>query len=657
MLLGLIAAAVLSFGLSAGAAPDGASGESELEAAQRHLAELRIEEAAARAAHDDAVIQMGELETQIAATARDLEAAEADLAEAQRQLQELAAQMYTSGNVGFVDVLVGAKDFSEFANQLQVWVDLVEEQGDALNDLLAARDSLAEQKAELENQRNQQAATLADADAQVIEAQGLEDEAQAYLDSLNAQLREELEAEQARQAELAREAGEELAAELAADQAAADQAAKGQAAADQAAVDQAAADQAAAAAQQADLAAEAAAAREADREAELRAAQLYAEQKAEEEEQARIAAEQAAAEGKADEEKAEELQALVDETKFLAEQAEEQEAARAAEEEQARLAAQEQARLAAQKQAAADQAAADQAAADQAVAEQLDGLPAASLNDAGGVVGKGAQLRVEGDFSISPGASVTLQDADGTTGTATDGLNAGITEGSIVIDVTASLSDVTGGDGQLATEGLQVVDMTGIVAGAAGDAQYEDGQSGDLAGGATTPEGTTSTTPEGTTAADDQYDDSTTGAATGAMGAQPAATATAGGTTAGAGTGSASDVVAESATHMGTPYVFSPPGPCENQVGEDCSCHTMLVYAAFGISLPDSPAAQYGMGAAVSGAPAAGDLVFWAEGGGITHVGIATGNGTTIHASAFEGVVTETPMDAIPGYVGARRLL
>jgi hypothetical protein len=83
----------------------------------------------------------------------------------------------------------------------------------------------------------------------------------------------------------------------------------------------------------------------------------------------------------------------------------------------------------------------------------------------------------------------------------------------------------------------------------------------------------------------------------------------------------------------------------------------MLVYAEFGISLPDDPAAQYGYGTPVQGPPQAGDLVFWAEGGGgITHVGIATGNGTAIHAQ-IGNMVTETPIDVIPGYVGARRLL
>jgi hypothetical protein len=50
----------------------------------------------------------------------------------------------------------------------------------------------------------------------------------------------------------------------------------------------------------------------------------------------------------------------------------------------------------------------------------------------------------------------------------------------------------------------------------------------------------------------------------------------------------------------------------------------------------------------------AGDLVFFDEAGyGISHVGIATGYGTVIHASTYYGAVVETPIEYIPGYVGA----
>ena len=102
-------------------------------------------------------------------------------------------------------------------------------------------------------------------------------------------------------------------------------------------------------------------------------------------------------------------------------------------------------------------------------------------------------------------------------------------------------------------------------------------------------------------------------------------------------------VVAEARSMIGTPY---------GSYGLDCSGFTSAVFAGFGVYLPDDPAAQYSYGAP-SGA-AAGDLVFFDEAGyGISHVGIATGYGTVIHASTYTGTVTETPISDVPGYVGA----
>lgn len=101
--------------------------------------------------------------------------------------------------------------------------------------------------------------------------------------------------------------------------------------------------------------------------------------------------------------------------------------------------------------------------------------------------------------------------------------------------------------------------------------------------------------------------------------------------------------VAEAQTYIGTPY---------GAYGLDCSGFTSAVYADLGVSLPDDPVAQYSYGAPSDAA--AGDLVFFDEAGyGISHVGIATGYGTIIHASTYYGTITETPISQIPGYVGA----
>ena len=119
-------------------------------------------------------------------------------------------------------------------------------------------------------------------------------------------------------------------------------------------------------------------------------------------------------------------------------------------------------------------------------------------------------------------------------------------------------------------------------------------------------------------------------------------------------------MISEGQQYLGTPYVLGGTESCVPYEMMDCSCFTMTVYSEFGIALPDSPGGQMGYGTPVNGAPMAGDLLFWSEdgSGAITHVGIAMGDGTAIHASVYEGVVTQgTPIDAIPGYAGARRLL
>lgn len=109
-------------------------------------------------------------------------------------------------------------------------------------------------------------------------------------------------------------------------------------------------------------------------------------------------------------------------------------------------------------------------------------------------------------------------------------------------------------------------------------------------------------------------------------------------------------IVGEASGWYGTPYNYPD--------GIDCTGFTSAVYANFGVYLPDSPVGQMAYGVPVA-TPSPGDLVFFSEDGSgyITHVGIATGYGTVIHSSDYYGYVTETPIQNISGYVGARSIL
>ncbi len=122
----------------------------------------------------------------------------------------------------------------------------------------------------------------------------------------------------------------------------------------------------------------------------------------------------------------------------------------------------------------------------------------------------------------------------------------------------------------------------------------------------------------------------------------------------------ASEVIERARTHLGTPYVHSPPMPCQAYVSEDCSCFTSLVFSKW-VSMPDNPIDQWRFGHYVEQSDLRpGDLVFFKEAGEnlpITHVAIYSGDGNILHASTYWGHVVEKPMRYVDGYYGARRLV
>lgn len=110
-------------------------------------------------------------------------------------------------------------------------------------------------------------------------------------------------------------------------------------------------------------------------------------------------------------------------------------------------------------------------------------------------------------------------------------------------------------------------------------------------------------------------------------------------------------VIAAAYSAIGRPYQWGAAGPDSF----DCSGLTMWAFAQAGISLPHSAAAQYGYGTHVPVSQLQpGDLVFFAEGGYIGHVGIYIGGGDMIDAPHTGADVGIHPLYA--GLVGGTRL-
>jgi len=124
------------------------------------------------------------------------------------------------------------------------------------------------------------------------------------------------------------------------------------------------------------------------------------------------------------------------------------------------------------------------------------------------------------------------------------------------------------------------------------------------------------------------------------------------------GRASGNAVVRAARRHIGTRYRYA---TCSRS-RMSCTCLTKKTWARFGHKLSMSEGGQWKYGRARSVAKSRlrpGDIVFFKEGGrrrGITHVGLYSGRGKLVHASAYFGKVVESKMRYIKGYSGAKRL-
>ncbi|QYJ16010.1 hypothetical protein Rxycam_01840 [Rubrobacter xylanophilus DSM 9941] len=214
--LGVLLGTLLATGITAGASPqDVREKRAEVASARDRLVEIRQEAASSYEAYNQALYQLNRLDARISATREDLAAAERRYAEARKELEERASQVYRSGNVAFLDVLVGVDSFAEFSARLDLWLRLLQEEQAELAAVRQAKQELETRQAALESQREERLAALREAAEQKERAEQAQREAQAYLGSLNRELQAAIRAEEQRQAELARRAAEKAAQEAA----------------------------------------------------------------------------------------------------------------------------------------------------------------------------------------------------------------------------------------------------------------------------------------------------------------------------------------------------------------------------------------------------------------------------------------------------------
>ena len=540
------------------------------EEAGNEFQRMLTEAEAADGEFNNALLEENQLSIEIAETRNDRATAEDSLDEAQNKLEDRASQIYRDGPEGFLAMLLGAETFSDFEVLLGLWVQLLDQEQEEVEEWRENRDQLEQNTQDLEAQLEEWEKTREEASTKKEEAETSVEQAQEFLAAQEQEVQEKIEEDRAREAELALDhVGKML------------QDATGEQPSELAAGEEENSD-------------------ETETAGDEQAIQLAGEDKSEEIEQARQAGAEAPdrtpeeeqdRQGEVAQALAETIQEWQAQKKPLAEAVEEpvkeREAGAASNEgpsgspaqnlaaEQMAAAAEGQAKAQDQSRKAAEQAAAEKEARENAATRAAEA--------------EKSKLAVEQlPAAEQEAARAAAQEAERN----------------------AAIAAEKAAEQKLAAEeaAKQATEQKGLAIELEETAAQKAAENGILP--------------------------------------QPKLG------TAGSG------VLDYAQDWLGVPYDYTHSAGM-TRAAVDCSAFTAAVYKKFGITLPDSPGGQLGMGAPVTGPAKAGDLVFFSEdGSGMpTHVGIANGDGTLTHASNFTGEVSVTDMDYLTGYMGARRLI
>jgi len=213
-LTAVIAAAALGAAGLFGSASSSADLREDVANAKAYLEDLQMKAAAAHGRVEDAQYELDQLGRKMDKTQQKVDRAKAQLEETQVTIGRYAATAYRSGGVDSSLQLLLVDDAQEFLDQAVVLDIVAAGQSAALRKTQQARLQLAQATAELVQQEQAEQAALADLESRSSEFDQAVAEADSYLNSLEAELREQIEAERAAAAAAAAQRAEAAAAAL-----------------------------------------------------------------------------------------------------------------------------------------------------------------------------------------------------------------------------------------------------------------------------------------------------------------------------------------------------------------------------------------------------------------------------------------------------------
>ena len=94
-----------------------------------------------------------QLDKDITKTEAELKAAQARLQSREKVFYKRVRDIYINGRLSYLDVVVGSKDFSDFANRMEMLKRILQSDMDLINTIKTEREELASKKAQLEEDR------------------------------------------------------------------------------------------------------------------------------------------------------------------------------------------------------------------------------------------------------------------------------------------------------------------------------------------------------------------------------------------------------------------------------------------------------------------------------------------------------------------------
>lgn len=210
----VVAAAALTAAGLVGSASSSADLREDVANAKAYLEDLQMQAAAAHGRVEEAQYALDQLGQKKDKTKQKVERAKAQLADTQDTIGRYAATAYRSGGIDSSLQLLLVEDAQQFLDQAVVLDIVAAGQSAALRKTQTARLQLAQATAELTQQEQQEQAALADLEQREGEFNQAVSDADSYLDSLEQELRDQIEAERRAAEAAARAAADAAAANL-----------------------------------------------------------------------------------------------------------------------------------------------------------------------------------------------------------------------------------------------------------------------------------------------------------------------------------------------------------------------------------------------------------------------------------------------------------